>query len=151
MIKLLIVKTKNCFGYGRLISCFASCKIVLLKLWRYSHMDLPFGDNCLPSGFTFNAGAGDSLRFLTHCPEWEMIGFASYTQYCLLFCYIHFQIFCQKCVYFILIFIYLFGSLGLRCRMWDLFSCGMRDWERGVLTTGPPGKSPQYCLLMFTC
>lgn len=133
MIKLLIVKTKNCFGYGCLISCFASCKIVLLKLWRYSHMDLPFGDNCLPSGFTFNAGAGDSLRFLTHCPEWEMIGFASYTQYYLLFCYIHFQIFCQKCVYFILIFIYLAARdlhrhvQDLHFGTRDLFSCSMQD------------------------
>lgn len=47
-------------------------------------MDLSFNDNCLLSGFTFNAGVGDSLRFLTHCPEWKMIGFATYTQYSLL-------------------------------------------------------------------
>lgn len=84
MIKLLIVKTENCFRYGHLISCLASCKLVLLKLQRYSHMDLSFNDSCLLSGFMFNAGAGDNLRFLTHCPAWKMIGFVGYTKYCLL-------------------------------------------------------------------
>lgn len=59
MIKLLIVKTKNYFKYGHLISYLASCKLVLPKPQRYTHMDLSFSDNCLLSGFMFNAGAGD--------------------------------------------------------------------------------------------
>lgn len=71
IIKLLIVKTKNYFRYGHLKSCFASCKLVFLKLQRCSLMDLSFNDNCLLSGFIFNAGVGDSLRFLTYCPGWK--------------------------------------------------------------------------------
>ena len=78
------------------------------------------------------------------------------------------ELYLNKAIFFFLfkkyLFIYVFGSPGLSCGMWDLcchvrdlFSCGMRalvpgqgsntgplQWECGVPTAGPPGKFQIY-------
>ena len=65
------------------------------------------------------------------------------------------QLFSQFFIYLLkkILFIYL-AAPGLSCGMWDLVPWpGIEpkppDWERGILTTGPPGKSLVYLLILF--